>query len=297
MADILKTLAALTFNGISYGMILFLISSGLTVTLGVMRLVNLAHCGFAMIGGYIAIAALPFLESVPWFRGLGLPASVPVAVAGTMIIAAVIERTLFQWTYGITELGQILMTIGLAFVMVAVCTILFGTELHTVPVPDWLTGNFNIAGVVVSVYRCFLVVVSGLIAIGIWYVVERTDFGARLRASVDNPRMARCAGINVRRIFSFTFTVGCGLAAIGGVLGTQMLPIEPFYALNYLILVLIVVATGGLGSLKGSFAAALIIGVIDTYGRYILPAGGGFVMYAIVLVVLLARPQGLFARA
>jgi branched-chain amino acid transport system permease protein len=189
------------------------------------------------------------------------------------------------------------MTIGLAFVMVALCNIVFGPLLHALPVPDWLTGNFDIAGVVVSVYRCFLVIVSGLIAIGIWYVVERTDFGARLRASVDNPRMARCAGINVRRIFSFTFTVGCGLAAVGGVLGTQMLPIEPFYALNYLILVLIVVATGGLGSLKGSFTAALIIGVIDTYGRYILPAGGGFVMYAIVLAVLLARPQGLFARA
>lgn len=290
MADILTTWAALTFNGISFGMILFLISSGLTVTLGVMRLVNLAHCGFAMIGGYIAMAAVDYL-------GFGLLASVPVAVVGTMIIAAAIERTLFQWTYGITELGQILMTIGLAFVMVALCNIVFGPLLHALPVPDWLTGNFNIAGVVVSIYRCFLVLVSGLIAVGIWYVVERTDFGARLRASVDNPRMARCAGINVRRIFSVTFTVGCGLAAVGGALGTQMLPIEPFYALNYLILVLIVVATGGLGSLKGSFTAALIIGVLDTYGRYILPAGGGFVMYAIVLAVLLARPQGLFARA
>jgi branched-chain amino acid transport system permease protein len=231
------------------------------------------------------------------YLGFGLLASLPVAIIGTMIIAAVIERTLFRWVYGITELGQILMTIGLTFVMVALCNILFGPLLHALPVPDWLSGNLDIAGVVISTYRCFLVVVSGLIAIGIWYVVERTDFGARLRAAVDNPRMARCAGINVRRIFSFTFTVGCGLAAVGGVLGTQMLPIEPYYALSHLILVLIVVATGGLGSLKGSFTAALVIGVLDTYGRYILPSGGGFVMYAIVLVVLLARPQGLFARA
>jgi branched-chain amino acid transport system permease protein len=290
LSDLFTTWAALTFNGISFGMILFLISSGLTVTLGVMRLVNLAHCGFAMIGGYIAMAAVDYL-------GFGLLASVPVAVVGTMIIAAVIERTLFRWVYGVTELGQILMTIGLAFVMVALCNIVFGPLLHALPVPDWLTGNLDLAGVVISTYRCFLIVVSGLIAIGIWYVVERTDFGARLRASVDNQRMAQCAGINVRRIFSFTFAVGCGLAAVGGVLGTQMLPLEPFYALDYLILTLIVVATGGLGSLKGSFTAALIIGVIDTWGRYILPSGGGFVMYAIVLVVLLARPQGLFARA
>ncbi len=290
MSDFLTTWAALTFNGISFGMILFLISSGLTVTLGVMRLVNLSHCGFAMIGGYIAMAAVDYL-------GFGLMASIPVAILGTMLIAAVIERTLFQWTYGITELGQILMTFGLTLVMVAMCNIIFGPLLHALPVPSWLTGNFDVAHVIVSVYRSFLVVVSGLIALAIWYVVERTDFGARLRASVDNPRMARCAGINVRRIFSVTFTVGCGLAAVGGVLGTQMLPIEPYYALDYLILTLIVVATGGLGSLKGSFTAALLIGVLDTYGRYILPAGGGFVMYAIVLVVLLIRPQGLFARA
>ena len=226
MSDIFSTWAALTFNGISFGMILFLISSGLTVTLGVMRLVNLAHCGFAMIGGYIAMAAVDYL-------GFGLLASLPVAVVGTMIIAAVIERTLFRWVYGVDRArpdpddhrpgvrdgGAVQHSVRPAAPRPAAC-------------PTGSPGNIDFAGVVISTYRCFLIVVSGLIAIGIWYVVERTDFGARLRASVDNPRMARCAGINVRRIFSFTFTVGCGLAAVGGVLGTQMLPIEPFYALE-----------------------------------------------------------------
>lgn len=290
MGDFLSTWLALTFNGIAFGMILFLISSGLTVTLGVMRLVNLSHCGFAMIGGYIAMAAVDYL-------GFGLLASIPVALLGTMVIAAIIERTLFQWTYGITELGQILMTFGLTLVMVALCNIIFGPLLHALPVPNWLTGNFQGGGIVISVYRCFLIVISGLIAVGIWYVVERTDFGARLRASVDNPRMARCAGINVRQIFSLTFTVGCGLAAVGGVLGTQMLPLEPFYALDYLILTLIVVATGGLGSLKGSFYSALVLGLVDTFGRYYVPAAGAFVIYFAVLVLLLWRPQGVFARA
>jgi branched-chain amino acid transport system permease protein len=290
VSNFLTTWGALTFDGVSFGMILFLISSGLTVTLGVMRLVNLAHCGFAMIGGYMALALVTFL-------GFGLLTSLPVAVIGAMLLAILIERTLFRWVYGITELGQILMTIGLAFVMVSVCNFTFGPLLYTLPVPSWLAGNLDLGGIVVSSYRCFLVVVSGAIAIGIWYVVERTDFGAQLRAAVDNPRMARCAGINVKRIFTITFTGGCGLAAVGGILGNQMLPLEPNYALEYLILVLIVVATGGLGSLKGSFAAALIIGVVDTYGRYILPVGGGFVMYALMLVLLLARPQGLFARA
>jgi len=289
VASYLTTAAALTINGVSFGMILFLISSGLTVTLGVMRLVNLAHCGFAMIGGYIAMAAIDNL-------GLSIVAALPIAIVGTMIVAAVIERTLFRWVYGISELGQILMTIGLTFVMVAVANIIFGPLLHSLPVPSWLQGNIEFSGVVVSAYRLFLVLVSSAIALGIYYVVEKTDFGARLRAAVDNPRMARCAGIDVRQIFSITFAAGCGLAAAGGVLGTQMLPLEPYYALSHLILVLIVVAVGGLGSLRGSFAAALLLGTIDTYGRYLLPRGGGFVLYALVLVLLLARPQGLFAR-
>ena len=289
MSDLIATWTTLTFNGLSFGMILFLISSGLTVTLGVMRLVNLAHCGFAMIGGYIAVAAAQYL-------GLSLIPALVVAVAGTMVVAVAIERTVLQWVWGASELGQILMTIGLAFVMVALCSLLFGSTLHTVSVPGWLSGNFHFGKVVVSVYRCFLIAVAGVIALGIWYIIERTDFGARLRAAVDNSRMAQCAGINVRRIFSIAFTAGCGLAAVGGVLGAQMLPIDPYYALTYLVLVLVVVATGGFGSLKGSFVAALIIGVIDTYARYLLSMAGGFVIYSLVLILLLARPQGLFAR-
>jgi branched-chain amino acid transport system permease protein len=290
LADVAANWAALTFNGVSFGMILFLISSGLTVTLGVMRLVNLAHCGFAMIGGYIAVAAAQYL-------GLSLIPALVVAVAGTMVIAVAIERTVLQWVWGSSELGQILMTIGLAFVMVALCNILFGSTLHTLNLPNWLAGNVHFGNVVLSVYRGFLIVVAGAIAVGIWYVVELTDFGARLRAAVDNSRMARCVGINVQRVFSVAFTAGCGLAAAGGVLGAQILPIDPYYALTYLVLVLVVVATGGFGSLKGSFVAALVIGVIDTYARYLLPLAGGFVIYSLVLLLLLARPQGLFARA
>lgn len=286
----LTTVASLTIDGLSYGMILFLISSGLTITLGVMRIVNMAHGGFAMIGGYLALTAVNKL-------GVGLFPALAVAVAGTVAIAVVLERTVYRWVYDASELGQVLMTIGLTFIIIAVITILYNTSLHTLPVPGWLAGNVEIHGVTVSAYRSFLVVLSGAIAVTLWYAVERTDFGAKLRAAVDNPRMALCAGINVRRIFSLSFAVGCGLAAVGGVLGTQMLPLEPFYATRYLIVVLIVVAVGGLGSLKGSFIAALMVGLIDTYGRYVLSQGGGFVMYVLVVILLVARPQGLFARA
>jgi branched-chain amino acid transport system permease protein len=271
-------------------MILFLISSGLTITLGVMRIVNMAHGGFAMIGGYLALTAVNKL-------GVGLFPALVLAVAGTVVIAVVLERTVYRWVYGTSELGQVLMTIGLTFVIIAVITILYNTSIHTLPVPNWLAGNVEIQGVTVSAYRGFLVVLSTAIAVALWYGVERTDFGSKLRAAVDNPRMARCAGINVQRIFAITFAVGCGLAAVGGVLGTQMLALEPFYAVRYLILVLMVVAVGGLGSLKGSFIAALVLGMVETYGRYVLESGGGFVGYVLVFVLLVMRPQGLFARA
>lgn len=130
-----------------------------------------------------------------------------------------------------------------------------------------------------------------------WFVLDRTNFGARLRASVDNPRMARCIGVDVDHVMAVAFAAGCGLAATGGVLGTQILAIEPFYAVKYLVPVLIVVSVGGMGSLKGSFLAALSIGLLDTYGRYLVPTIGGFVIYLIALVILLLRPQGLFVRA
>lgn len=290
MPAFLKTAIGLTIDGVSFGMILFLISSGMTVTLGVMRVVNLAHCGFAMVGGYLALGLVRWLD-------IGLLTALPIAVVGVMVLATLLERSLYRWAYGISELGQVLMTIGLAFIMVASINLVFGSLMHTLPVPAALAGTVEFDGISISLYRGFLVGLSGAIALALWLVLEHTHFGARLRAAVDNARMARCAGIDVRRVFAVTFAVGCGLAAAGGVLGTQMLPLEPYYALKYLILVLVVVAVGGLGSLKGSFLAALVIGTLDTYGRYLLPEAGGFVMYALIVAILLVRPQGMVGRA
>ena len=280
---------SLLVDGVSYGMILFLISCGLTVTLGIMRLLNIAHCGFAMIGGYVALALVNHF-------GMNVLTALPIAVAATVLLGLALERTIYRWVYETSGLGQILMTIGLTFLMIAAVNVAFGSLLQTIPVPGFLAGTWQPAGVSISIYRMFLALVSALIAGGLWYVLDYTDFGARLRAAVDNPRMARCVGINVRRIFSQTFAAGCGLAAIGGILGTQMLPLEPYYALTYLVLVLIVVAVGGFGSLKGSLVAAIGFGVVDTFGRYLVPAAGAFVIYVVLVAILLARPQGLFAR-
>jgi branched-chain amino acid transport system permease protein len=289
VSETLKTYISLAINGISFGMILFLISSGLTVTLGLMRVVNMAHGAFAMIGGYLALAAVQAL-------GVGLFPAVAISLSGTMLIAFVMERTVYRWVYAASELGQVLMTLGLTFVIISVITAACGTSLHTLPVPDSLAGNVDIGGVLVSKYRSFLVLVSCAVAFLVWHVVERSDFGARLRAAVDNARMARSVGIDVQRIFSVTFVAGCGLAALGGVLGTQMLALEPFYALKYLVVVLIVVALGGAGSLKGAFVVALMLGLGDTFGRYFLAHGGGFVIYVMVVLFLVVRPKGLFGR-
>ena len=289
MMKLAATTLALLVDGVAFAMILFLMSVGLTITLGVMRIANLAHCGFAMVGGYIGYTLVSQAR-------LGLAASLAIATAATMALGAALERTVYRWVYATGDLGQILMTIGLTFIMVASVNLIYGSNMHEVPVPQFLTENMNFGAVSISAYRAFIIVVSTAIAGILWVILEYTDFGARLRAAVDNPRMARCVGIDVPRVFAVTFAVGCGLAAAAGFLGSQLLPLEPWYALEYLVPILMVVAVGGLGSLKGSFYAALLLGIIDTFGRYFVPAAGAFVIYLAALAILLWRPQGLFVR-
>ncbi len=283
------TLLSLLIDGVAYGMMLFLISVGLTITLGVMRVVNLAHSAFAMIGGYFAL----------WLTqaGLGFYAAIVLAVFGTMVVGAALERSLYRWVYSTHPLGQLLMTIGLTFIITALFKNLGGTQLQSLPLPESLKGNWSIGSFNLSVYRGFLIGASVAVALGLWLGLERTSFGAKLRAAVDNTRMARCVGINVPMVFSITFAIGCGLAALGGALGSQLLPIEPYYGLKYLVLVMIVVAVGGLGSLRGSLYAGLLLGVIDTLGRYYVPAMGAFIIYLAVLTILLLRPRGLVGHA
>ena len=237
MLKLAATFVALLVDGVAYGMILFLMSVGLTITLGVMRIANLAHCAFAMAGGYIAFA----LVRSGYFS---LFTALPLAAAATMVLGAAAERTVYRWVYATGQLGQIIMTIGLVFIVVATANLLFGSNLHALPLPSWLTQRWEYGAVAISSYRAFIIAVSVGIAAILWAILEYTDFGARLRAAVDNPRMARCVGIDVPAVFSVTFAVGCGLAAAAGILGTEILPLEPWYALEYLVPVLMVVAVG-----------------------------------------------------
>ncbi|MBC2769075.1 branched-chain amino acid ABC transporter permease [Pusillimonas minor] len=290
MPNALSTFLTLTIDGVSYGMMLFLISVGLTITLGVMRVVNLTHSAFAMIGGFITLWLMRSAD-------MNFFVALPVGVLATMALSLILERTLYQWVYKCDPLGQLLMTIGMTFVITALVKNLAGPQIQSIALPDALLGQWSLGSLNISVYRLFVLGLSVAVAGALWLCLEYTTFGARLRAAVDNPRMARCVGINVPLVFSVTFAIGCGLAALGGAVGTQMLPLEPYYGLKYLVLVLIVVAVGGLGSLKGSLYSALLLGLIDTMGRYYIPALGGFIIYLAVLAILLARPQGLVGRA
>ncbi len=277
--------ATILLDGIAYGMILFIISVGLTVTMGLMRVVNLAHGAFAMVGGYVA--AVMTEAGHDFF----LSAAAGAAAAG--IFGGVAEMTVYRPLYRKGELAQVLLTIGLVFVSIAALTLVFGVNYKTVKMPAFLEDPISIGFRLYPPYRLFLIAVGLVMAFLLWLLIDRTLFGARLRAAVDNPRMARAVGINVNRLFTITFIGGSALAGFGGAIGAGMLPLEAFYPLRYLVLFLIVVIVGGEGSFKGSFVAALALGIIDTTGKFIIPEVASFLLYTVVLALLLWRPHGL----
>lgn len=277
------------FDGIASGLLLFLISVGLSVTLGLMNFVNLAHGSFAMLGGYVCVVLLNRL-GVPFLAALPLVAIVS-ALAGV-----VLERTLYRRLYGASDLDQVLFSIGLVFMSISIAHYFFGAQQQPLQLPAMLSGQINLPGLDVGVYRLFLIVVGLAIAVGLQWMIAGTRFGAQLRASVDNPRTARGLGIDVDRVFVLTFALGSALAGLGGALGVEMLGLDPEFPVKYIVYFLIVVAVGGSGNIKGSLYASLIIGVCDVAGKYYVPQVGAFVIYAVMVVTLIFRPQGLFGR-
>lgn len=185
------------------------------------------------------------------------------------------------------------MTFGLTFVTIAALTSIFGSNVKPLPTPQFLSGLTDLGFTDYPTYRLFLIGVGAIMALFLWRLIDGTLYGARLRAAVDNPRMARAVGMDVNLLFTGTFAAGCALAGFGGVLGADMLPIEPYYALRYLVIFLVVVAVGGIGNFKGSFLAALAIGIVSTVGTFLLPGAAAYIVYVLVLVLLLWRPHGL----
>ena len=277
------------FDGIAYGMLLFLLSVGLSVTLGLMNFVNLAHCAFAMLGGYVTVTLMHDLH-MPFF------ATLPVAFLTAAAASIAFERTLYRRLYRASDLDQVLLTIGIAFVSVAVAAYFFGTTQQPIDMPAYMRGSFDVLGLNIGAYRLFLVGIGVVITIVLIGALEYTRFGAQVRAAVDNQRMASGLGINVERTFAVTFALGSGLAGLGGALAIEVVGLDPNFAFTYLVYVLIIVSVGGLGSIAGSFAAACLIGVSDIAGKYYVPQLGAFLIYLVMVVVLMWRPAGLFGR-
>ena len=290
MGDLLSAAISIAFHGLAFAMVLYLISVGLSVTMGLMGFVNLAHGAFAMAGGYALTTLMNHFQ---------LPFAVALVAAILIVVLAslVLERLLYRRLYGGDELDQVLMTMGLIFMTVGAATYFWGPVSQPVQPPDLLSGQLHLGSRDFPTYRSFLILCGVLLVTGLWLALERTRFGTQVRAAVDNLRMAQSIGINTSQLFALTFALGSGLAALGGALGAEFFPIVPGYALGNLVYFLIVVAVGGLGSIRGPFVAALMVGIADTAFKYIAPDLGAFFIYALTMAILLWRPRGLFGHA
>lgn len=281
--------ASILLGGLAAGTVLFIVSVGLSVTMGLMGFVNLAHGAFAMFGGYIIVLAMNRAH-------FSFPVALALGFLGTAALSVVLEQSLYRRLYRAGELDQVLLTIGLIFIFMATLTILVGPQSQPLQLPPALGGQINLGFMQYRTYSIFLIGVGALIVIAIWLAFERTRIGAQIRATVDNRRMAESLGINVDRLFTITFAFGSGMAALGGGLGAEFLGLDPQYALKYLVYFLIAVSVGGLGSVVGVYYASLLLGTLDFVLKLYLPKGGTIFIYVVTILVLLWRPQGLFGR-
>ena len=277
------------FDGVAYGMLLFVLACGLAVTLGLMNFVNLAHGAFAMTGGYVCMVLVNRM-GWPFFAAL------PLAFVSSAAIGIVLERTLYRHLYTRSHLDQVLFTIGLTFMSVAAVDYIQGSSRVFINLPAALQGQFDLFGVGIGRYRLMIIVICGLLTIALQMVLAKTRFGSRLRAAVDDPRAASGLGINVPQVFAFTFAFGCGLAGLGGALSAEILGLDPYFPLKFMIYFLIVVTVGGSSSITGPFLASLLLGIGDVAGKYFFNDTATTEIYTMMIVILIWRPNGLFGR-
>jgi branched-chain amino acid transport system permease protein len=282
-------LIGVLFDGVAYGSLLFLVSVGLAVTMGLMNFVNLAHGAFAMAGGYVCVVAMTRL-------GIPFLAALPLAFAATALMGAVLERLLYRRLYGASHLDQVLFSIGLTFMAIAGATWLFGSSQQPMRLPEFLRGQVRFAGVDFGIYRLFLIATVAALTAALGFLIARTRFGAQVRAAVDDASAARGLGINVDRVFSVTFALGSGLAGLGGALGIEVLGLDSSFPLKFMVYFLLVAVVGGAGTIRGPLVAALLLGVFDVAGKYYVPQIGAFVIYAVMVALLIAFPAGIFGR-
>jgi len=279
-------LAGVLFDGVAYGSLLFVISLGLSVTMGLMGFVNLAHGAFAMMGGFACVTLT---------RKLGIPflATLPLVFVLLAAAGAALDLLLYRRLYRAHSLDQVLFTIGLTFMTGAAATWIWGPGQQPVALPGFLRRQLAFGPLEVGAYRLFLILFVLALSAGLGLAVTRTRFGAQLRAAVDNPTAAAGLGVDVGLLFTVTFALGSGLAGLGGALAIDVLGLDPTFALKYLVYFLLVVVAGGAGSFRGSLAAAVVLGVADVTGKYYVPQLGGFIIYAAMVLLLILFPRGL----
>ena len=282
-------LIGVLFDGIAYGALLFIISIGLSVTMGLMNFINLAHGAFAMVGGYVCVVAMTRL-------GVPFLVTLPIAFLASALVGVVLERTLYQRLYKSSHLDQVMFSIGLVFVAIATATYFFGPSQQPVSLPEFLRGQVHVLGLDLGAFRLFLIAAVIVVTVALHFLLVGTRFGAQVRASVDNATAAAGMGINVNLVFAVTFALGSGLAGLGGGLGIDVLGLDPTFPLKYMVYFLLVVAVGGAGTIKGPLVAAVILGIFDVAGKYYVPQIGAFVIYVMMVVLLLLFPAGLYGR-
>jgi branched-chain amino acid transport system permease protein len=291
MSSFLIEITTVLVFGLAFSMLLFILSVGLSITMGLMGFANLAHGSFAMAGGYVTVSMV---------SKTGAPFAVALLVSFVIValLSILFERVLYRHLYRRPELDQVLLTIGIVFASIATVTFIWGPDPQLILMPEYLSGSVDLGFNNFPRYHIFMIVAGAIIVAALFYGLERTNIGAQIRAAVDNRRMAESCGINTGRIFTWTFALGSGMAALGGGLGIQLLGgIKPVFALEYLVIFLIVIAVGGMGNIRGTFFAALILGIIDFAGKFYFPEGGAFIIFAVTIIVLLIRPHGLFGKA
>jgi branched-chain amino acid transport system permease protein len=277
------------FDGFAYGMVLFVLACGLSVTLGLMNFINLAHGAFAMAGGYLTVVLMNRF-------GVSFYLCLPAGFLASAVLGGFLERTLYARLYTKSHLDQVLFSIGLVFMAVSAIDFFMGAQQQLITLPPSLQGRVDVFGISVGVYRLFVIAICLVLALVLQLILSKTRFGSQLRAAVDDARVARGLGINVNLIFTFTFAFGSGLAGLGGVLGAEILGMDPTFPLKFMIYFLVVISVGGTTTLSGPFLASILLGMADVAGKYYVPTIGSFIIYTIMVVVLIVRPQGLFGR-
>ena len=278
------------FDGVAYGMLLFVLAVGLCVTMGLMNFINLAHGAFAMAGGYVTVGLMQR-------AGLSFYFALPVAFVVTALAGAVLERTLYRRLYDKSHLDQVLFSLGLVFVAMAGADYFMGGNQQIVQLPPELRGRIQLPGGSIGAYRLFIIAICSVLTLCLHLVMTRTRFGSRLRAAVDDRRVASGLGIDVTTLFALTFAFGSGLAGLGGALGAEVLGLDPTFPVKFMIYFLIIVSVGGATTITGPFFAAILLGIADVAGKYYVPLFGGFIIYTVMVAVLIWRPNGLFTKA